>query len=72
MEYLKDYNYTFNYYPGKANVVVNALSKKSWEVLASYRVVIRELIQEFSDMDLIEEGQTQRGILVLMINTSNS
>ena len=34
MEYLKDYDFTLHYHPGKANVVVNALSRKSWGVLA--------------------------------------
>ena len=35
MEYLKDYDFTFHYHLGKANVVANALSHKSWRVLAS-------------------------------------
>ena len=35
MEFLEDYDFTFHYHPGKANVVANALSQKSREVLAS-------------------------------------
>ena len=35
MEFLKDYDFTLHYHPGKANVVADALSRKSWEVLAS-------------------------------------
>ena len=39
MEYLEDYDFTLHYHPsyhpGKANVVVDALSRKSQEVLAS-------------------------------------
>ena len=35
MEYLEDYDFTFHYHHGKPNVVVHALSRKSWEVLAS-------------------------------------
>ena len=35
MEYLEDYEFTLHYHPGKANVVVNALSRKSRGVLAS-------------------------------------
>ena len=35
MEYLEDYDFTLHYHPGKANVVVDALSRKSWGVLAS-------------------------------------
>ena len=35
-EYLEDYEFTFHYHPGKVNVVVDALRRKSWGVLASY------------------------------------
>ena len=35
MEYLEDYDFTLHYPPTKANVVANALSWKSWGVLAS-------------------------------------
>ena len=34
MEYLEDYDFT-HYHPGKANMVANALNRKSWGVLAS-------------------------------------
>ena len=35
MEFLEDYDFTLHYNPGKANVVDDALSRKSQEVLAS-------------------------------------
>ena len=35
MEYLEDYEFTLNYLPGKANVVVYVLSSKSQGMLAS-------------------------------------
>ena len=35
MEYLEDYDFTLQYHPGKANVVADVLSRKSWGVLAS-------------------------------------
>ena len=35
MEYLEDYDFTLHYYPSKANVVADVLSRKSWEVLVS-------------------------------------
>ena len=35
MEYLEDYDFTLHYHPGKANVVVDALIRKSRGVLAS-------------------------------------
>ena len=40
IEDMEDYEFTLHYHPGKANVVVDALSRKSWEVLAS--VAFRE------------------------------
>ena len=35
MEFLEDYDFTVHYHPGKANVVVDALSRKSRGALAS-------------------------------------
>ena len=35
MEYLEDYDFTLHYHPGKANVVVDALDRKSLGVLAN-------------------------------------
>ena len=35
MEYLGNYDFTLHYHLGKANVVVDAFSRKSWGVLAS-------------------------------------
>ena len=35
MKYLEDYDFTFHYHPSKQNVVADALSRKSWGVLAS-------------------------------------
>ena len=35
MEFLEDYDFTLHYHPGKANVVVDALSQKSRGALAS-------------------------------------
>ena len=35
MEYLQDYDFSLHYHPDKANVVADALSRKSWGVLAS-------------------------------------
>ena len=35
MEYLEDYDFTLHYHPGKVNVVVDELSRKSRGILAS-------------------------------------
>ena len=40
MDFLEDYDFTLQYHPGKANVVVYALSRKSRGVFAS--IVSRE------------------------------
>ena len=34
MEFLKDYDFTLHYHPGKANVEADVLSRKSWGALA--------------------------------------
>ena len=35
MESLEDYDFTLHYHPGEANVVADALNRKSWGALAS-------------------------------------
>ena len=35
MQFLEDYDFTLHYHPGKANVVADALSRKSRGTLAS-------------------------------------
>ena len=46
MELLKDYDYTILYHPGKANIVANALSRKSMGSLAHISVERRPLVAE--------------------------
>ena len=51
MEFLKDFDFELLYHPGKANVVADALSKKT--VHASYMMVIElELVEQFRDIQL--------------------
>ena len=45
MEFLKDYEFTLHYHPGKANVVADALSQKSWGVLASIASRERRMLE---------------------------
>ena len=35
MEFLEDYDFTLHYHHGKANVMADALSRKSWGALSS-------------------------------------
>ena len=51
MELLKDYDYTILYHPGKANVVVNALSHKSMGSLAYIAEIRRPLIKEIHGLE---------------------
>jgi len=54
MELLKDYDCTIHYHPGKANVVADALSRKSSGSLAHIQEVRRPLIKELHE--LVDEG----------------
>ena len=51
MKFLKDYKFDLQYHPGKANVVADALSRKSLHVSA---MMVRELelIESFRDLNL--------------------
>ena len=46
LEFIKDYDFTLSYHPGKANVVADALSRKASGVLASL-VWSQKLIEDF-------------------------
>jgi len=51
LEFLKDYDFELSYHPNKANVVVDALSRKSLHIFA---LMIRELdlLEQFRDLSL--------------------
>jgi len=54
LEFLKDYDFELSYHPSKANVVANALSRKSLHISA---LIIRELdlLEQFRDLSLVCE-----------------
>ena len=54
MELLKDYDCSILYHPGKANVVADALSRKSAGSLAHISTERRPIIKELHD--LIDQG----------------
>ena len=54
MELLKDYDCSILYYPGKANVVADALSRKSSGSLAHISTERRSLVKELHE--LIDQG----------------
>jgi hypothetical protein len=51
MEFLKDYDFTLLYHPGKANVVADALSRKAIHVSTMMAKEL-ELIEKFRDLNL--------------------
>ena len=66
MEFLEDYDLTLHYHPSKANVVVDAVSRKSQGVLASiasreWRIL--ETVGQFG-LQYCEQAQGTLGILV--------
>ena len=70
IEYLEDYDFTLHYHPGKANVVANALSRKSQGILAS--VVSREwqMLETVGQFRLQYSDQAQ-GVLRSLVATSS-
>ncbi|RDY08947.1 hypothetical protein CR513_06767, partial [Mucuna pruriens] len=54
LEYLKDFNLTHSYHPGKANVVADTLSRKSLHI---FTLMVRELdlVKQFRDLSLVWE-----------------
>lgn len=68
LEFLKDYDFGVNYLLGKANVVVDALSKKSLHMLM---LMVRELdlIEQFQYLSLVCEmtsSSVRLGIMKLI------
>jgi hypothetical protein len=65
LELLKDYDYEINYHPGKANIVVDALSRKSMVELAALGISQPQLVKELTGMGLEVVGE---GIPVHLAN----
>ena len=68
MEYLKDYDFTLHYHPSKANVVADALSRKSRGVLASIpsrEWHMLEIVGQFG-LQYSDQAQGELGSLVAM------
>ncbi|CAJ2661820.1 unnamed protein product [Trifolium pratense] len=69
LEFLKDYDFDLSYHPGKANVVADALSRKSLH-MSSLMVKELELIEEFRDLSLVCEV-TPKSVKLGMLKLTN-
>ncbi|OMO91869.1 reverse transcriptase [Corchorus capsularis] len=63
LELIKDYDLSINYHPGKANVVVDALSRKSTGSMAALITTQRRLLEEL-DGEQIEVVMQGEGVLL--------
>ncbi|GAU51584.1 hypothetical protein TSUD_414280 [Trifolium subterraneum] len=69
LEFLKDYDFELSYHPGKANVVADALSRKSLH-MPSRMAKELELIEEFTDLSLVCEV-TSNSVKLGMLKLTN-
>ena len=66
MEFLKDYDFELLYHPRKANVVADALSRKTVHT-AHLMIKEVELLEKFRDMRLqVELGPSPLGVIPLL------
>ena len=68
MKYLEDYDFTLHYHPGKANVVADALSRKSRGVLASVASREWQILEVVGQFELQYSDQAQ-GVLASLVAT---
>jgi hypothetical protein len=54
LEFLKDYDFQLSYHPGKADVVVDDLSRKLLP-MSVFMVKELELVEQFRDLCLVSE-----------------
>ena len=68
MEFLEDYDFTLHYHPGKANVVADALSRKSRGALASIASREWQMLETVGQFGLQYSKQAQ-GTLGSLVDT---
>jgi hypothetical protein len=52
LELIKDYDLGINYHPGKANVIVDALSRRSLVYMLATRELLPEFCKKFEKLNL--------------------
>ena len=70
MEFVEDYDFTLHYHPGKENVVADALSQKSWGVLASIASREWRMLETVGQFRLQYNEQAQSTLGSLMATPS--
>ena len=70
MEFLEDYDFTLHYHPGKANVVAEALSRKSRGVLANIASREWRMLETVGQFRLQYSEKTQGTLGSLMATPS--
>ena len=59
IEFLEDYDFTLHYHPRKANVVDDALSRKSWRALANIASREWQMLETMGEFGLQYREQAQ-------------
>lgn len=63
MEYLEDFQFTLSYHPGKANVVADALSRKSRGMMAKISVKKWDMVKTLNEFKIQVESQDTKAYL---------
>lgn len=70
LEFLKNYDFELSYHPGKTNVVIDALSRRSLHI---YALMVNEmdLTEKFRDLSLVCE-LTPKSMKLGMLKVTNN
>ena len=71
MEYMEDYDFELYYHPGKANVVADAFSRKSLNILASISIHEWKMLQDIGEYD-VHLGDTDEFATLFTLTTEPS